>query len=718
MRKSYSSSEVELNTARSRRSVSDARREKLTALLHEQNSKPRSAASLMPSHHAQNSSRYGKNMRSCGRQVLAMKSNMASSRQRRRGGPVGGTSGFGGARKGDHRMRDIQLSKIAEHESIENGNPSLQIVVPEPIFFNGLNAIERPQWSLMENFKPSCFGISFWIRPSPTLATKETTRASKLKMQRHLIGSNDSQPKKILVEKGIDMSSSEWRVVACRRGARSIDSIMRMQEYGDGANEAYGNQSHEVAPGELCTPMLQLSAKTCQLQLYAWTNLSSTKPAGRLVTKGICPYGQWTHVTLAMENKTAKIFLNGQLDAHASFEHNLFLPEASLLIGRGTCFKKNGGMGNHGYAPSVASSNSSRMSTASFVNGGDHRSNLSTVGNGVDDDPEGFVGFMSHVTIHAKLIEKKELMLMIRPGERPGEPVERDEWSMLVKVNKRLQDDQERKKRIQRDLVKLEQKHVLDDQVAYNAKKKEELLRAERQADLVHLSQFNANGDQLLKEIAREKREKVAKNRASMSEQRRIEQLKKDIQEKEEMMREREDMMVLKRQVEAEEAHQREIKAKKRNSAKAMMDSYKVLLEEKAAKEAEIAKMARRDRESAERDARNTLAMETARKRKKAHDQISYRQCLAEQMQIKNGQRATKYHMSEEERTINRQYLQEIIDDGGGLMSGRSNWEGSQYSYAPQTQRSGAFSQKIGGKEHGATMSKRKLAEIKKMLNS
>ena len=96
--------------------------------------------------------------------------------------------------------------------------------------------------------------------------------------------------------KGVDMSGSEWRVICCRRGARAIDSILRMQQYGEGPK--YENSRSEVEPGELCSPTVQLSAKTCQLQMFLWTEGSRSRPTGRLVTRGTCPYGIWTHVTI------------------------------------------------------------------------------------------------------------------------------------------------------------------------------------------------------------------------------------------------------------------------------------------------------------------------------------------------------------------------------------------------------------------------------------
>ena len=110
--------------------------------------------------------------------------------------------------------------------------------------------------------------------------------------------------------------------------------------------------------------MLQLSAKTCQLQLFVWTSERLTTPAGRLVTKEACPYGIWTRPTVALHKNTAG-YLNGKLDIEATLKDSIYLPEASLLLGRGVLEKKNMNRNNDNgnYAPSTASS---RMSTATL----------------------------------------------------------------------------------------------------------------------------------------------------------------------------------------------------------------------------------------------------------------------------------------------------------------------------------------------------------------
>ena len=169
------------------------------------------------------------------------------------------------------RLRQETHLPIPENKSIideRNTNTGMQIIIPEPIFFNGLNSIERPQWSLTETEDKTTFGISFWIRPSPTLGAKMTNRAEKY-TKRRMLGNNINMPSgstSPFNEKGIDLSGSEWRVVCCRRGAREIDSILRMQQYGNYDEELrYGNNRKKIGvdPGELCTPMLQLSARTC-----------------------------------------------------------------------------------------------------------------------------------------------------------------------------------------------------------------------------------------------------------------------------------------------------------------------------------------------------------------------------------------------------------------------------------------------------------------------
>ena len=513
-------------------------------------------------------------------------------------------------------------------------------------------------------------------------------------------------------EKGVDMSGAEWRVVCCRRGSRAIDSILRMQQYGEGPK--YENPRLDVEPGELCTPTVQLSAKTCQLQMFVWTAASRSRPTGRLITNATCPYGIWTHVTIALSEHSAKIFLNGKLDVSGKFDERLLLPEASLLLGRGHMPRKKDGKGqNSQYAPSVASSsNASRISTASFVNGGDspastHSTQLA------DSGPEGFVGFLSHVTMHSRPISGRDIHHMVREGQGPVDPIEQDEWSMLVNVSKRLQDDQERQKRAERERSKMEQKKVLDDQVAYLKEKRARNRKAEMEADMKHLSQYNASGDQLAKEIAREKRERTAKHRKEMEEQRRLEFIKKDIRDQKEMELEREDMRLLQDQIRKSRHAEKSERAHKRETNKRMMSDYKVLMEEKAQKEAALRELSRHDREVAEDNARTTRQLETARKRKKQTDQHTYRRELAEQVQRKKAQGALKYHLSEQERTINRQFLQQIIDgqDGGNA----SNWEGSQYSFGPQTGRGGDTYRQRGDNSMG-TMSKSKLAELKNML--
>ena len=227
---------------------------------------------------------------------------------------------------------------------------------------------------------------------------------------------------------------------------------------------------------------------------------------------------------------------------------------------------------------------------------------------------------------------------MVKDGETPLEPVEQDEWSLLVNASKRLQDDQERKKRQQRLKVKAEQRKVLDEQVAYLKEKRARELKAEREADIKHLSQFNANGDQLQKQVALEKALKVKAARKEMEEQRRLERIKREHTEREEMIREKEDMAILQRQIKEVEISQRLERKNKRDVTREMMKSYAVLMEEKRAKEEKLRQVEERDRQIAEKDAKQTIALETARRKKKHHDQMQYRKELAEQVKMKKAQ--------------------------------------------------------------------------------
>jgi hypothetical protein len=717
-------------SARSTYSLSRSKREKLSAILEKQNTKPRVQTKM---------SRYrNPPLQENFRGSRSSSRNNNSRRSRHNKNHSRNNNNKRGSASRSSRLRQETNLTIPENKPIveeRNSRTGMQIIIPEPIFFNGLNSIERPQWSLTETEDKTTFGISFWIRPSPTLGAKTTNRAEKYSKRRMLGNNRGSSPgfSSPFNEKGIDLSGSEWRVVCCRRGAREIDSILRMQQYGDYGEELrHGNNRKKIGidPGELCTPMLQLSAKTCQLQLYVWTTGSSMKPAGRLMTNNACPYGIWTHVTIALNKNIAKIYLNGRLDVEASFNDNIYLPEASLLLGRGNLEKKNklrNSDNNSSYAPSVASS---RMSTADFVNGGGDSTSRTTSSrhnlDEPDDDPEGFVGFLSDVTLHARRISSGHVEAMVKDGETPLEPVEQDEWSLLVNVSKRMQDDQERKKRERLRKVKAEQKKVLDEQVAYLKKKRADDIKAEREADLLHLSRYNANGDQLQHQIAREKAIKVQAARKEMAEQRRLERIKREHQEQEEMIRDKEDMDILQRQIKETAISQEKERQHKRDTSKRMMASYAVLMEEKKAKEEKNRLMEEHDRQLAEMDARQTIQLETARKKKKHYDQIQYRKQLADQVKMKKAQNASKYHLSEQERTINRRYLQEIIEEQrDGNIPGDSNWEGSQYSFGPQTGRSQKHKYSSSRRDYNyespqrgsSTMSKQKLEALKRMLN-
>ena len=81
--------------------------------------------------------------------------------------------------------------------------------------------------------------------------------------------------------------------------------------------------------------------------------------------------------------------------------------------------------------------------------------------------PKGSLASYLTLLYTSKRISSGFAQSMVKDGETPLEPVEQDEWSLLVNASKRLQDDQERKKRQQQLKVKAEQRKVLDEQVAY-----------------------------------------------------------------------------------------------------------------------------------------------------------------------------------------------------------------------------------------------------------
>ena len=53
------------------------------------------------------------------------------------------------------------------------------MVLPEAIFFNGMNCIERPHWSVVEvgranNGEDQTLSLSMWLSPSSSLRLKKT----------------------------------------------------------------------------------------------------------------------------------------------------------------------------------------------------------------------------------------------------------------------------------------------------------------------------------------------------------------------------------------------------------------------------------------------------------------------------------------------------------------------------------------------------------------
>lgn len=337
--------QVGSESARSTYSLSRSRREKLSAVLEKQNAKPRVKIkqSKYRSPPLQENFRGSRN----NSRNYNRRKNQYRQSQYRNNRKSSNNNYVKNNRSRSHLRQETDLIIPENKPTVDERkiNTGMQIIVPEPIFFNGFNSIERPQWSLLQSENNNTFGISFWIRPSPTLSTKMTNRAEKY-TKRRMLGRKANMPPGATSpfnEKGIDLSGSEWRVVCCRRGAREIDSILRMQQYGEYDEELrYGNNRKKIGidAGELCTPMLQLSAMTCQLQLHVWTNKSNAKPVGCLMTNGTCPYGVWTHVTISLHKNIAKIYLNGKLDVEASYDNDIYLPEASLLLGRGNFEKK------------------------------------------------------------------------------------------------------------------------------------------------------------------------------------------------------------------------------------------------------------------------------------------------------------------------------------------------------------------------------------------
>ena len=147
------------------------------------------------------------------------------------------------------------------------------------------------------------------------------------------------------------MSGSEWRAVCCRR-AREIDSILRMHSMGAMMRSRDMAMLKKVGIDARTLYTNVTADKTCQLQLSI---VADNYTSRALITKEACPYGIWTHVTATLHKNTARIYLNGKLDVEVTLKDSIYLPEASLLLGRGVLEKNKNRNDDNGsnYASSI-----------------------------------------------------------------------------------------------------------------------------------------------------------------------------------------------------------------------------------------------------------------------------------------------------------------------------------------------------------------------------
>ena len=130
-------------SARSTYSLSRSKREKLTAVLEKQNAKPRVRTKMNRYRNSSSQEKLKNRRRNRNGKLVRSRGGNSDFSENKNHGVVGG---------GRSRLRKETSLPIPEDKPVEerNANSGVQIIIPEPIFFNGLNSIERPQWSLVE----------------------------------------------------------------------------------------------------------------------------------------------------------------------------------------------------------------------------------------------------------------------------------------------------------------------------------------------------------------------------------------------------------------------------------------------------------------------------------------------------------------------------------------------------------------------------------------
>jgi hypothetical protein len=331
---------------------------------------------------------------------------------------------------GDGRNTASMVAGHDENSAAENPDTSrrgVTVVLPEAIFFNGMNCIERPHWSVVEvgranNGEDQTLSLSMWLSPSSSLRLKKTDgeRARQAIMKSNLSRQALNGKEELNVPRSPTMeqeeggvSGGDWYVVINRQKASptaQADPIDRMLQEGqsgsnDGSTSGHndGNEFNSPTLGTLAqhqldaailgadfsvsgksTPQILFDGSTGRLgvraQYRAGEGLVSEKT---LTSKGMCMFGKWTHVVVVISGANVRVYMDGALDSQMYLNGPVHMPnDSALYVGR-TCPVSGGGGG-----------------------GGDGGGGNNGGGDGGDGENLGFVGFLAHVIVHGRALDK------------------------------------------------------------------------------------------------------------------------------------------------------------------------------------------------------------------------------------------------------------------------------------------------------------------------
>jgi len=157
--------------------------------------------------------------------------------------------------RGSSRAPSVVPSSIAEENDIDSNERGVTVVLPEAVFFNGMNCIERPHWSVVDNGRAAngedqTMSLSMWLSPSASLRLKKTDgkRTNAARMKSNLATQALQGKEELTLMPGGGSNSSEggdWYVVVNRQRTLNtqVDPIDRMLGGGDNGGGNGGSSS-------------------------------------------------------------------------------------------------------------------------------------------------------------------------------------------------------------------------------------------------------------------------------------------------------------------------------------------------------------------------------------------------------------------------------------------------------------------------------------------